>query len=117
MTPSRLAHGVPLGGELEYVDRGTLSIGAVIPETVQVGLYDTVHSAEDAEIVSLHELGHALGLCAHSLCSDVGYLMYTAPSMYEDDWPEHAIHNDELNAARMLRRLPQGLDMSVYPYR
>src|SRR5690606_38777634 len=22
--PSRLAHGVPLGGELEYVDRGTL---------------------------------------------------------------------------------------------
>ena len=22
---SRLAHGVPLGGELEYVDRGTLS--------------------------------------------------------------------------------------------
>ena len=23
--PSRLAHGVPLGGELEYVDRGTLS--------------------------------------------------------------------------------------------
>ena len=25
VTPSRLAHGVPLGGELEYVDRGTLS--------------------------------------------------------------------------------------------
>jgi recombination protein RecR len=23
--PSRLTHGVPLGGELEYVDRGTLS--------------------------------------------------------------------------------------------
>lgn len=23
--PTRLAHGVPLGGELEYVDRGTLS--------------------------------------------------------------------------------------------
>src|SRR3546814_5698412 len=23
--PSRLAHGVPLGGEMEYVDRGTLS--------------------------------------------------------------------------------------------
>lgn len=25
VTPTRLAHGVPLGGELEYVDRGTLS--------------------------------------------------------------------------------------------
>lgn len=25
LRPSRLAHGVPLGGELEYVDRGTLS--------------------------------------------------------------------------------------------
>jgi recombination protein RecR len=25
VTPSRLAHGVPLGGELGYVDRGTLS--------------------------------------------------------------------------------------------
>lgn len=25
VTPSRLAHGVPLGGELEFVDRGTLS--------------------------------------------------------------------------------------------
>ncbi|MEO5566528.1 MAG: recombination mediator RecR [Luteimonas sp.] len=25
VAPSRLAHGVPLGGELEYVDRGTLS--------------------------------------------------------------------------------------------
>ena len=25
VTPSRLAYGVPLGGELEYVDRGTLS--------------------------------------------------------------------------------------------
>ena len=24
-SPSRLTHGVPLGGELEYVDRGTLS--------------------------------------------------------------------------------------------
>lgn len=24
--PSRLAHGVPLGGELEYVDRGTLAL-------------------------------------------------------------------------------------------
>ena len=23
--PTRLAHGVPLGGELEYVDRGTLA--------------------------------------------------------------------------------------------
>jgi recombination protein RecR len=23
--PSRLAHGVPLGGELEYIDRGTLA--------------------------------------------------------------------------------------------
>jgi recombination protein RecR len=23
--PSRLAHGLPLGGELEYVDRGTLA--------------------------------------------------------------------------------------------
>ena len=23
--PSRLAHGVPIGGELEYVDRGTLA--------------------------------------------------------------------------------------------
>jgi recombination protein RecR len=25
VSPSRLAHGVPLGGELEYVDRGTLA--------------------------------------------------------------------------------------------
>ena len=25
VTPSRLAHGVPLGGELEYLDRGTLA--------------------------------------------------------------------------------------------
>jgi recombination protein RecR len=25
VVPSRLAYGVPLGGELEYVDRGTLS--------------------------------------------------------------------------------------------
>lgn len=25
VTPTRLAHGVPLGGELEYVDRGTLA--------------------------------------------------------------------------------------------
>jgi len=23
--PSRLAHGLPLGGELEYIDRGTLA--------------------------------------------------------------------------------------------
>mgnify|MGYP006175102867 FL=1 len=25
VSPSRLAHGVPLGGELEFVDRGTLA--------------------------------------------------------------------------------------------
>ena len=25
VSPSRIAHGVPLGGELEYVDGGTLS--------------------------------------------------------------------------------------------
>ena len=93
---------------------GSYSMGGVIPEKVQVTLYDNLRHLMDAEVCALHELGHALGLIRHAFCHNVGYLMYYAPSVSLENWPEHAIHVDELNAVRMIRALPQSLDMSRY---
>jgi len=62
-----------------------------------------------------HELGHCLGLYGHAFCPETPYLMDNTAGGALDNGPENAIHIDERRAVRMIRQMPQGLDMSPYP--
>jgi len=99
---------------LQQPGDGSLALGAVVPEKAEIVLYGTINSQLGAELTALHEIGHVLGLLNHSPCNMVGYLMYSAPSVSIENWPEHAIHANELQAVQLIRHLPQGHEMSQY---
>lgn len=85
-------------------------LGDVRPERVRVEVETGLLTDQFFSEVSLHELGHALGLCSHSLeCDGAGHLMVLGASgnLLLDD----PIHPDEVRAVRLVRRLPQGADM------
>ncbi len=110
--PNASAYGVT---QLVEPGGGDLHLGAVVPEKVTILLYENINTQFAAEVTALHEMGHALGLVTHSPCNNVGYLMYSAPSPFTEDWPDHAVHPNELQAVRLIRHLPQAFDMGVYP--
>jgi hypothetical protein len=113
----RMAFGADatnLYGLVELLEPPAETWGSVIPQVAQVSLYNSILTQFNAEVVGLHELGHVLGFHAHAACNQAGYLMYRAPSCSTDDWPEHAIHIDELRAIKAVRSLRQGTDMSCY---
>jgi hypothetical protein len=90
------------------------SIGSVIPEKMRVEIDSgTDRVRRVAVMVVMHELGHTLGIARHVPCQDPPYLMYISVATDLDD--EHGgIHPDEQNMARMLRYLPQAMDMSLF---
>ena len=98
---------------LEPADRSYL-LGDVIPEKVEVYVRDRLNSAQFIQEVAMHELGHALGLSRHVVCSDGSYLMATSPSGRLNDGPQNVLNQDERHALMVLRTLPQGFDMSLY---
>ena len=90
------------------------SMGDAIPQRMRVYISPELEVEQRVRETMLHELGHALGLYRHSQCSNMGYLMYVTAGGALDDGPEHAIHQDELNAVRTIRALPQGVNMAGY---
>ncbi len=93
---------------------GTHFIGDVIPQKMEVYIAADLSIAQRVQEVSLHELGHVLGIADHSLCNEAGYLMYISSAGVLNNGPENAIHPDEKALARCLRYLPQGVNMAGY---
>ncbi len=87
-------------------------IGDVIPEKMEVYISSEISRAKHAKEVSLHELGHILGLLSHTNCAFSDYLMVPGASGNLSN--EHPIHLDEQRAVRAIRYLHQGVDMLGY---
>ena len=88
-------------------------LGRVVPEKMEITISPRLPSPSQVAGVSLHELGHSLGLFTHSKCDVPGYLMKTAGGLGALDRSE-PIHPDERRAVKCIRYLPQGQDMSLY---
>jgi len=89
-------------------------LGDVIPEKVMVFVRDDLPQAIYIQEVTMHELGHAMGLLDHTDCSGGGFIMGNVTSGILDNGPENAIHLDEKRAIRAIRNLPQATDMSAF---
>jgi hypothetical protein len=89
-----------------------LGLGDVIPEQVQVYVLSNLLQTRFVKEVTLHELGHALGLLSHTNCAESGYLMVVSAGGNLDN--ASPVHPDEQNAIRTIRRLPQGVSMDRY---
>ncbi len=89
-------------------------LGDVIPEKIMVYVRDQFSDSIDVQETSMHELGHALGLYGHALCSDDGFLMKVNSSGILANGPENAVHPNEKRAIEIIRNLPQGANMSDF---
>lgn len=96
---------------------GLLTLGTAIPERVTVRLQPTLLSELAVQAVSLHELGHVLGLYGHAYCNEPNYLMWLGGINPFVRPPEESIHVDEIRAVQLIRALPQGIRMVHYPLR
>jgi hypothetical protein len=90
--------------------------GRVVPEKLEVFIdWDSFPDEQTVTEVSMHELGHVLGIWSHATggnCAAADYLMgLTGTGALDRALP---IHPDEMNMARTIRRLPQGVDLSRY---
>jgi len=110
--PDVTAYGL---AELDRPGGGELHLGETIPEHVTVHITPIAPATQACTELALHELGHVLGLIDHAYCSGVPYLMNVSAIHSLDNGWENAIHPDERAAVRVIRLLPQGLDMGAYP--
>ena len=90
-----------------------MKLGRVIPKKMVVFINPVLPDLKTVAEISLHELGHTLGLYNHADCPAAGYLMKIAGGFGSLD-REDPIHLDELRAVAAIRYLPQGQDMSKY---
>lgn len=101
--------------ELDQPGDGELVIGDTVPELVSVRMTPLSPTVEICTGIALHELGHVLGLIDHAFCNNVRYVMYVTAANVLEAGRDQAIHEDERRAVRMIRALPNGWDMGVYP--
>lgn len=92
---------------------GGAELGRVIPEKMAVSIDTVLPTLETVAGISLHELGHTLGMLNHSDCHAADYLMNIVGGFGALDKPE-PVHLDERRAVQCIRYLPQGQDMSRY---
>jgi hypothetical protein len=90
-----------------------IRLGRVVPEKMQVFINTILSTEKLVTEVTLHELGHALGHLAHNPCGSGEYLMFTGGGTGALDNID-PIHLDERRLVNVIRRLPQGVDMSHY---
>jgi len=90
-----------------------MDLGLVIPEKMIVTINPVLPEFQTVAEISLHELGHTLGLFNHADCGAPGYLMKIAGGFGSLD-REEPIHPDERRAVEAIRYLPQGQDMNMY---
>ncbi len=90
-----------------------VDLGEVIPTKMGVSIDTKLTSRRYVTEISLHELGHTLGMINHSDCPGVGYLMEIAGGFGSLSRPE-PIHLDERRAVECIRYLPQGQNMAGY---
>ena len=90
-----------------------VGLGDVIPTKMGLSIDTKLTSRTYVAEISLHELGHTLGLFNHSECSGVGYLMVVAGGFGSLRRPD-PIHLDERRAVQCIRYLPQGQDMARF---
>ncbi|MCK9995878.1 MAG: hypothetical protein KAH56_06335 [Candidatus Krumholzibacteria bacterium] len=88
-------------------------LGRVIPEKMAVSIDSKLSTPKYVAEVSLHELGHTLGLLNHSDCYVPEYLMVIAGGFGALDRDE-PVHLDERRAVECIRYLPQGQDIGGY---
>jgi len=91
-------------------------LGDIVPEKVKIYIWDQLVASDNIRETSMHELGHALGLFTHTICSGPGFLMNANPSGILDNGPENAVHPDEKRAVRAIRNLRQGTDMEDFEF-
>ena len=101
--------------ELDQPGDGAFIIGDVPPEHALVRITPDLPGPDPCLEIAVHELGHVLGLHGHAYCNDVPYIMSVSSLGALVRGRENLIHPDELRAVRIIRDLPAGWDMGVYP--
>ena len=101
--------------ELAQPGDGELIIGDAPPEHARVRITPDLPGPDPCLEIAVHELGHVLGLHGHAFCNDVPYIMAVSSLGALSRGRENLIHIDEVRAVRIIRQLPGGWDMSLYP--
>ena len=91
-------------------------LGDVIPEKVKIYIWDQLVEPINIMETSMHEMGHALGLFAHTACTGGNFVMDASPAGILTPDPYHAVHPDEIRVVRAIRNLPQGTDISAFDF-
>ena len=92
---------------------GGAKLGRVIPEKMAVSIDTKLSTPTFVAEVSLHELGHTLGLLNHSDCYLPEYLMNISGG-FGALGRDEPVHLDERRAVECIRYLPQGHDIGGY---
>ncbi|MFT5234043.1 MAG: hypothetical protein ACI9UK_001829 [Candidatus Krumholzibacteriia bacterium] len=89
-----------------------ISVGDVVPEQMQVYVNDAISTNQFAKEITMHEIGHGLGLFEHLQCGTSTYIM--SVSVGGSLSKPHPIHRDEVKMVQTIKALPQNTDLSKY---
>jgi hypothetical protein len=100
--------------DLVLPDDENYSLGETVPEKMTIYITGMLVNSIRVQEICMHELGHALGLVSHNYCGGGQFMMSIDPGGILDNGPENAIHPFEKDAIRVIRNLPQGVDMESF---
>ena len=108
-----------MGSNIGIVDvllpYGHYVINEVVPEHVRIRVRPDIPDPEFVLEVMLHELGHVLGMGAHSICGLYKHLMFSSfRGIIQIRWPLSPISDEEAYAAKAIRNLPGDFPLDWY---